>query len=148
MIFCDSSFLASLFVERDRLHGPACRIAQKLTGPMPYTLLGELELLNALNRGLGEKALDPSSYDAVLRKIADDEAEGFLRRYAINQIRHFEKARQLSKRFTGQLFCRTLDVVQVAAAMVLGADTFVTFDAKQAKLASAAGLKVIPHQKI
>jgi len=143
MIFCDSSFLASLFVEGDRLHEPACRIAQKLTEPMPYTLLGELELLNALNRGLGEKAFARSSYDAVFRKIADDEAAGFLERCAINQIRHFEKARQLSKRFTGQLFCRSLDVLQVAAALVVGAETFVTFDAKQAKLAAAAGLKII-----
>jgi predicted nucleic acid-binding protein len=143
VIYFDSSFLVSLFVERDLLHGQACGIAQKLSQPMPLTLLGELELLNALNRGLGEKVLDPAGYEATLRKIADDEADGFLRRYDINQIRHYEKARQLSKRYAGQLFCRTLDVLQVAAALVLGATTFVTFDKKQARLASAAQLKAI-----
>jgi len=147
MTFCDSSFLASLFVERDALHVPACRIAQRFTAPMPYTLLGELEVLNALNRGLGEKMIDHASYAATLKKIAGDEADGFLIRRAINQVRHFEKARQLSKRFTGEMFCRSLDLLQVAAAVVLGAETFVTFDARQAKLATAAGLIVITLEK-
>jgi predicted nucleic acid-binding protein len=145
MTFCDSSFLVSLFVETDAMHESARKIAQRFTEPMPYTLLGELEMLNALNRGVGEGALDLADYDKALRGIADDEAEGFLERLTINQIRHFEKARQLSKRFTGQLFCRSLDLLQVAAAMVLDADTFVTFDSKQARLAAAAGLKVIPR---
>jgi predicted nucleic acid-binding protein len=143
MIFCDSSFLASLFVETDKLHTAASRIAQKFTDPMPYTLLGELELLNALQRGLAEKALEVSDHDATIRRIKSDEAEGFLSRRMINQIRHFEIARQLSRKFTGTLFCRSLDLLQVASALILEADTFVTFDKKQAKLAVAAGLKVI-----
>jgi len=143
MIFCDSSFLASLFVETDKLHKYASQIAQRFTEPMPYTLLGELELLNALRRGVAEKALDTSTHDSIIRRINDDEAAGFLERRIINQIGHFEKARQLSKKFTGQLFCRSLDLLQVASALILGADTFVTFDKKQGKLALAAGLKVV-----
>ncbi len=145
MTFCDSSFLASLFVESDKLNKSASRIAQKFIHPMPYTLLGELELLNALRRGLAEKALDVSAHDTIIRRINDDETAGFLERRSINQIVHFEKARQLSKKFTGQLFCRSLDLLQVAAALLLDAETFVTFDKKQAKLALAAGLKVIPY---
>lgn len=144
MIFCDSSFLASLFVERDKLHKCASGIAQKFTEPMPYTLLGELELLNAPLRGLAEKALDVSAHNAIVRRINEDEAEGFLERRILNQIQRFEMARQLSKKFTGDLFCRSLDLLQLAAALLLGASTFVTFDKKQAKLAMATGLKVIP----
>jgi predicted nucleic acid-binding protein len=144
MIFCDSSFLASLFVETDKLHKSASRIAQEFTEPMPYTLLGELELLNALQRGLAQKALDVTAHDSIIRRINEDEAAGFLVRRTINQIVHYERARQLSKKFTGQLFCRSLDLLQVASALVLGAATFVTFDKKQGKLALAAGLKVIP----
>jgi len=146
MIFCDSSFLASLFVETDKLHKAASRIAQKFSEPMPYTLLGELELLNALRRGLAEKALDVTAHDASIRRINDDEAAGFLERRMINQIGHFEKARQLSKKFTGHLFCRSLDLLQVASALILSADTFVTFDKNQAKLAVAAGLKVVSER--
>jgi predicted nucleic acid-binding protein len=147
MIFCDSSFLASLFVESDKLHKSASKIAQKFTEPMPYTLLGELELLNALRRGLAEKALDVSAHDATIRRINDDEVAGFLERRILNQIQHYEKARQLSKKFTGQLFCRSLDLLQVASALVLGAETFVTFDKKQAKLATATGLQVVPDHR-
>ena len=37
----------------------------------------------------------------------------------------------------------SLDLLQVAAAMILGAEIFVTFDAKQGRLAKAAGLVVL-----
>ncbi len=41
------------------------------------------------------------------------------------------------------LGCRTLDIIHVAAAIVLGAKIFITFDGRQAALAKQAGLAVI-----
>lgn len=38
----------------------------------------------------------------------------------------------------------TLDILHIAAAIILRADTFLTFDKRQAKLAAAAGLRVAP----
>ena len=38
----------------------------------------------------------------------------------------------------------TLDILHIAAALILRADTFLTFDKRQAKLAAAAGLTVAP----
>lgn len=37
---------------------------------------------------------------------------------------------------------RSLDILHVATALVLGCQTFHTFDTRQGKLARAAGLKV------
>jgi hypothetical protein len=38
-----------------------------------------------------------------------------------------------------------LDILHVACALILRADTFLTFDKRQAKLARAAGLSVAPN---
>jgi predicted nucleic acid-binding protein len=40
--------------------------------------------------------------------------------------------------------CRSLDILQVAMAMVLGASEFCTFDVRQARMAKASGISVIP----
>ena len=45
---------------------------------------------------------------------------------------------------TSTLGCRTLDILHVAAATLLGASLFVTYDQRQAQLADLAGLKVHP----
>ena len=42
------------------------------------------------------------------------------------------------------LGCRTLDIIHVAAALVIGAREFVTFDGRQGAMAKQAGLAVKP----
>jgi predicted nucleic acid-binding protein len=53
------------------------------------------------------------------------------------------RARELSRRHAPALGCRALDALHVASALVLAADDFYTFDRDQAKLARAAGLRVL-----
>ena len=50
------------------------------------------------------------------------------------------EARRLASRWTSRLGTRTLDILHVAAAIVLEADSFHTFDDRQKKLAKSAGL--------
>ena len=52
----------------------------------------------------------------------------------------FEKAKQITQRRTRILGVRTLDLLHVASAVVLQADTFYSFDNDQRKLARAEGL--------
>jgi len=51
---------------------------------------------------------------------------------------------ELSAGYSAILGCRTLDIIHVAAAFVLGAKEFVTFDTRQGALAKQAGLVVKP----
>ena len=53
-------------------------------------------------------------------------------------------AEQLSAQHTAAIGNRSLDILHVATALHLGAKQFLTFDAQQAALAKAAGLKVKP----
>lgn len=144
MIYCDSSFLASLYVTTDVFNPKARKEAAKFTHAIPYTLLNELELLNALRRGLGDGSLDQSAHDAVIRDIDADEADALLERAALNQIKLYEKARELSKKHTPALACRSLDILHVASAVVLAAQKFASFDHRQRKLAAVIGLPLVP----
>jgi predicted nucleic acid-binding protein len=52
------------------------------------------------------------------------------------------EAERLSAGFTARIGTRSLDILHVANALVLGATSFLTFDKRQAELAKSAGLKV------
>ena len=54
------------------------------------------------------------------------------------------KARALSDRYTPTLATRSLDLLHVAAAALLGAKVFYSFDERQRKAAAGEGLKVKP----
>jgi len=48
----------------------------------------------------------------------------------------------LSARYAAATLARSLDTLHVAAALVIGARQFITFDVRQAALASKPGLKL------
>jgi predicted nucleic acid-binding protein len=50
---------------------------------------------------------------------------------------------RLSALYSEKLGTRSLDVLHVSAALVLGLGEILTFDARQAALARAAGLKAV-----
>ncbi|MBN9689084.1 MAG: hypothetical protein J0M24_02505 [Verrucomicrobia bacterium] len=52
------------------------------------------------------------------------------------------EAERLSAGNSEFLGTRSLDILHVASALVLGAEQFITFDLRQSSLASAAGLRL------
>lgn len=144
MIYCDSSFLVAGYLPTESFHGLARKEMGGFSEEIAYTLLNELEVTMMLQRGVGTGRIDFSDRDAVLRDLADDEADGVLARTSLNQVKVHERAMELSRKFTATLGCRALDILHVAAALALGAKVFASFDHRQRKLAAAAGLKVLP----
>lgn len=59
-----------------------------------------------------------------------------------NPASMYSIAERLSRQHTPLLGTRTLDILHVAQAVELGAEVFVTADARQAGMARAAGLRV------
>ena len=55
-----------------------------------------------------------------------------------------KKARELSKKHTSALACRSLAILYVASALVLGAKKFASFDHRQRKLVAAVSLPLVP----
>jgi len=106
------------------------------------TPFGELELINTLQLWLFRGEMLTSSVHDAQAQIRADVEMGILALVPI-PIGLYERAKQIARRRTASLGCRSLDIMHVASAEMLQADTFCTFDRAQAKLAIAEGLKVV-----
>jgi predicted nucleic acid-binding protein len=138
--YADTSFLVSLYILDANSQRAATQI-KRATLPILLTSFGELELANALFLRVFRKELAASKARAAHALVRKDIADGVFQWKPLSGDM-FEKARQIAQRRTPQLGTRTLDVLHVASALVLEADSFYTFDRTQAKLASAEGLRV------
>ena len=136
----DSSFIVRLY---DPLANPAeiNAIRDYLTDDGKVVALSDLcriEVLNVLLR-----KLETGSFD----RFEADLAEGLrLRLESVDWSEAFQQAESLARRFTRTLRPGGHDLVLVAAAVVMGATWFLSFDrnSHQRPLAAAAGLRVWP----
>lgn len=141
--YFDTSFLVSAYV-RDA-HSPL--IVSILNGrktPIPLTSLVKHELRNAIRLCVFRDELTATTCREVLADIDGDLKSGVLQETPLTQSELWKAAETLGEKFTAKFGARSLDTLHVAAAEVLGARLFYTFDAWQARLAIKAGLKVLP----
>ncbi len=54
-----------------------------------------------------------------------------------------DRVLELSESHTERVGCRTLDIIHVAAALLLRSEVFLTGDFRQARVAEAEGLDVV-----
>ena len=137
--YLDSSALIKLYVSEagsDRVSG----YARRLQHPIPYSHLHELEMKNALQLKLFRREAKATAVDASVRAIDEDFAAGVLSRPELNWFDVFRRASTISVEHSSKIGCRSLDVLHVASALVLGATEFLTFDDRQARLARVTGL--------
>ena len=143
MIFCDSSFLVALYLGTQSHSKTAREIAVTFASGIPYPWLIELELCTALRRILADKR---DLLSKTLRNIKAAQKEGLLVECEPDFKRVAVYALELSERYTTTLGLRTLDIIHVATALELRADTLASFDTRQKKLAASVGLKLLPEQ--
>lgn len=141
--FADTGFLASLYL-KESTSAQARTAIQAALVVLPLTPLGMLELRNAFNRSVQRQRITVAERDALWQDVEADIVGGFLvpTPVAAEELHH--KARQLSDRYTPTLGTRSLDLLHVAAALVLKAKEFFSFDDRQRKAAASEGLKVKP----
>jgi predicted nucleic acid-binding protein len=138
--YADTSFLVSLYI-LDVNSVPAANFMRHVRLPLLLTPLGELELAIALQLRVFRKELTPPEIKAASALFRKDLEAGILSLKPLSAST-YERARQIARRRTAHLGTRTLDILHVAAALLLQADTFYTFDHDQRRLAKAEGLKV------
>ena len=139
--YADTAFLVSLF-GRDA-NSP---VARQLASSQPaflLTPLGESEFVNAVRSLVFRNYWLRSEASAVIDKFLQQLGTGVFRAVPFAS-EMWEKAPELSRLYTATIGTRTLDVLHVAAALLLKPDVFFTFDKRQAKLARALRLKVAP----
>src|SRR5258706_4115191 len=141
--FADTGFLASLYLKEST--SAAARTAiQAASVVLPYTPLVALELRNAFNRAVQRGRITMAQRDALWQDVEADIAGGFLVPMPVASGQLHDRARQLSDRHMPVLGTRSLDLLHVAAALVLESKIFFSFDDRQRKAAVSEGLKVKP----
>jgi predicted nucleic acid-binding protein len=145
LIYCDTSFLAALYLPEEVFEPRARTISANFERGIPYPWLLELELCNAVYRGLGRNLYDRRTCTSILRQISADKDTGILSVWSVDSVALFKGAMELSKRFAATHQCRTLDVLHVAAALEFKAEAIASFDHRQRKLAASAGLNLFPE---
>jgi len=142
MVICaDTSALFSLYA----YDAHSSRIVAWLKSqrqPIVVTSLNEFELSNALRFAEWRGAIATGEAAAFCAQFQEDQAAGRIVRQACNLAAVVDEATRLSAAHTLAGGHRSFDIVHVAAALVIKARQFLTFDQNQRRLAEAEGLSV------
>lgn len=139
--YADTGFLCSLYAPD--AHSPkAVKTMHRQSLPLAYTWIHQLEFRNALRLRVFRREITPAERDASLNLLLADLAGGVLAHNQPALPDVMTEAERLSAMHSERIGTRSLDILHVAAALVIGSGNFLTFDSRQSKLAKAAGLKV------
>lgn len=139
--YADTGFLISLYREDD--HSAAASALMQSKPVFLLTPFIEAEFTNALQLAVFRKRSTIAEIRMIYESFAQHQASGVFRAVPLSS-EVWETAVSLSRRHTAKLGVRTLDVIHVAAALVLMPEVFFSFDDRQRKLAHAAGLRIRP----
>jgi predicted nucleic acid-binding protein len=137
-IYADTSFLVSLYLP-DR-HTPEVERRLRSRPSLWMTPLHVAEWMHAIQQHVFREAISRSEAERVVQRFQEHRARNLWRESPMPD-RALEICAQLAHRHAARLGVRTLDTLHVASALELKAEHFWTFDARQVKLALAAGLK-------
>jgi predicted nucleic acid-binding protein len=138
-LYTDTSFLVSLYLTDNHSH-LADRMVKGITY-FPLTPLHRAEWLHAISQNVFRREITEIRYQE-LRLLFDQDTESGLWRETAMPEHAFELCSDLALKYGTKFGMRTLDTLHVACAIDLKAETFWTFDERQAKLAKAAGLEI------
>jgi predicted nucleic acid-binding protein len=144
LTYADSGFVVSLYLTTEGTSAQARKEVKRAGKPVVLSPLSLLEIRNTLNFGINRGEITSEQRDAVLAEINTQIETGFFRLVDASQSSIHAKAQELSDKHTRAVATRSLDLMHIAAALLSGARTFLTFDKRQAKAAAAEGLVVKP----
>jgi predicted nucleic acid-binding protein len=119
----------------------ATALLQQASIPLFLTPLLETEISNAFYLRIFRKESTENLMRSSSELFRKDVRAGVFEPKPLS-AEVFQQAREIAMRSTAKLGVRTLDLLHVASAIVLEAETFYTFDQNQAKLAKSEGLVV------
>jgi len=141
--YADTGFLLSLHLP-ETSSAAAAAAMQSVTEPLPVTPLLALEFRNALRLAVFRQKISEVERAVAWASFERDLAAGVLEDTPIDTRRVYAEAEWLCDQFTVRTGVRTLDLLHVANARVLGRTELLSFDKRQRSLAALAGLNVIP----
>ena len=144
MTLCaDTSFLLSLY-GADTNTDAAVRCIQARQSRLHVQCISAFEYVNAVRLREFRSKFTPEEAHRLVELYENDVLAQRVVELDLDLPAVFTVASELSRNHTTVIGTRAYDVLQVAAATVIGAAEFLSFDGKQRKLAAAAGLTVGP----
>jgi hypothetical protein len=143
MIYADPSFLCSLYGWDANSPTAIDAFSKERHRPLFFTPWQRFEVHNSIRLAAGRlsRGGHPVLFQIgnVLRAIREDLSAGRLRHVDPDSRDALRLAEELSERHTESIGTGAVDVWHVAAAVMLNAEVFWTFDDAQRKLALACG---------
>lgn len=141
--YADSSFPVSCYVVD--ANTPQAKAWLSAAGAsLPFTALHALEVRNAFKLGVFRGLFAPADAAAAWRNVESDLRSGRLVKTTVKWPVVFRVAMRLADAHSMTTGTRSLDILHVAAAKAARAVDFLSFDARQRKLATAVGLRLAP----
>jgi|SRR5271165_1809009 len=143
IVISDTSFLFSLF--GNDAHSSSARkwVGQERL-PIAVSVFNRYEFQNAIRFAAFRKAISDAEAIATLDAFEADLKSGHLQMVSVELSAVLIEASNLSARRTMSGGHRSFDILHVAIARILKANTFLTFDENQRKLAKSVRLDVGP----
>jgi predicted nucleic acid-binding protein len=143
MRYFDSGVLLKLYVPESRTP-EATQYFRQAPALVPFTPLHGVEMRSAIRQKVGRGEISAVECARLLQAVDYDLASGVYSTPTIAWPDVYLEAETLSAAHTVSTLCRSLDILHIALAVVLGASEFCTFDVRQARMAKAAGISVVP----
>lgn len=143
IVYADTSFVVKLYV-REAGTGRALRVLRRMEKPVTATWFTILETSNTLRLLEFRNQMDAGAVRDALSRLRASIERGALNVAPLSMSDFAQRAEELSQRYTGKTGIRTLDLMHLAAATLLHATIFLTFDERQRKVAKAAGFETAP----
>ena len=141
VISADTSFLFSLY-GNDTHTPPALKWSKANKAVIHISSLNRFELINALRFAEFRKSIAPGNAAVFATQFEYDLTGGRLAETTCNLTDILAEASRLSAAHTLTGGHRGFDILHVAAARIMHATHFLTFDANQKRLAESEGLVV------
>ncbi|PTY01999.1 hypothetical protein DB346_10320 [Verrucomicrobia bacterium LW23] len=120
IFYADTGFLVSLYIKESTTQAATATFAS-LTAPISMVPLGILEVRNAFNLAIARGRITPADRDIQWATFLFHLSAGVLEERKVDTAQLHNLARQLSDRYTPTISSRSLDLLHVAAARLLGA---------------------------
>jgi predicted nucleic acid-binding protein len=142
--YANSSFLVALYLPQQS-SAKAIAWLQRYGQALPFTPWHRLEVRNAIRLAVFQRVITSHQAKTQLRQLDTDLKEQTI---VVHQVVDWtdvlREAERLGAAHNEVVGCRSADLFHVAAALQLGCEQFVTFDAKQIAIAKVAGLTLKP----
>jgi predicted nucleic acid-binding protein len=143
MRYFDTGVLLKLYLPEPN-SAQAMELIAAVDAKIPLTSLHRLEIVAVFANHVGRGAISEEDRQKLLADFEADVAGGVFDETSVDWRTVFARAEMLAQTHGTGTLCRSLDILHVALSQELESTEFCTLDRRQAEMAKAVGMTVIP----